>query len=173
MPSSRFLISSQTLGSAAASVTFSSIPATYTDLVLRISARQLNSGTSNSINLTFNNLNTSIYSYTLLEGGGSGYGALSARDNGNTEGRMYYTNGNTSTANTFSSTEYYIPSYNAAQSKPFSNFSPQENNLGTAYMNVSANLFRNNNAITSIALASNDQNFAIGSSFYLYGLKNS
>ena len=33
------LISSNVLGSSAASVTFSSIPATYTDLVLRVSAR--------------------------------------------------------------------------------------------------------------------------------------
>ncbi len=35
----RFLISSQTLSTAAASVTFSAIPATYTDLVLKMTTR--------------------------------------------------------------------------------------------------------------------------------------
>ena len=39
MPATYTLIASNTLSSAAASVTFSAIPATYTDLVLRYSAR--------------------------------------------------------------------------------------------------------------------------------------
>jgi len=166
------LISSNVLTSSATSVTFSAIPSTYTDLVVRASVRQLNAGKTNSINITINGLNTSIYSLTRLYSGGSGFGAFSARSSGSTSAAMVYTNGDTSTSNTFTSLEYYIPSYTASQSKPFSNFSPQEDNDGQAFMNIGAHLFRDNGAITSLALASNDQNFAIGSSFYLYGISN-
>ena len=57
-------IATQTLGSAAASVTFSSIPGTYTDLVLRISARMSVSGPDN-INVKINSFINS-HSYTEL-----------------------------------------------------------------------------------------------------------
>ena len=62
------VISTQTLGSAAASVTFSSIPQTYTDLVLIV-----NTKTSNNVNvfMRFNGDTSSNYSDTRLVGDGS------------------------------------------------------------------------------------------------------
>ena len=65
MPSSRILISSQTLGSSAASVTFSSIPATYTDLVLKVSVRSDVAATADTLFMQFNSI-TSGYSETNL-----------------------------------------------------------------------------------------------------------
>ena len=59
------LISSNVLTTAAASVTFSSIPATFTDLVLRMSAQA--DGASNAfdnITLTFNGTGTTCLLYT-------------------------------------------------------------------------------------------------------------
>jgi len=171
MPSSRFLISSQTLGSAAASVTFSSIPATYTDLVVRGSARADQGNQFREIYLTLNNLTTSIYSYTRLYG--TGTTRVSARETANTPSNTatIFVNDSASTANTFGSFEIYLPSYTVAQKKPISLFSAQEDNATSAYMQIVAELVDTTAAINEIKLTCT--NFVSGSSFYLYGIKNS
>ena len=165
------LINSNVLSSSAASVTFSSIPATYTDLVLRISSRNDWAATQTSLKLTINGSSSSVYSFTRLYGTGSAAG--SSRSSGNTSSFIYYVNADTSTSNTFSSTEIYIPSYTASQNKPISVFSSQENNTTAAFLGVSANLFAGTTAISSLSLTENNgSNFMIGSSFYLYGISN-
>jgi hypothetical protein len=175
MASSRYLISSQTLASTAASVTFSSIPATYTDLVLRVSARDTTtSAIIGGTTFTFNGSSGSLYSITKLIGDGGT--ASSSRRSNITSDEFYYPGANAGmTANTFGSVEIYIPSYTASQNKPFSTFAVTENNSGTAgdtEIDAWANLYRDTAAISSIVINAY-VNFAIGSSFYLYGLKNS
>jgi hypothetical protein len=180
MPSSRFLISSQTLGSAAASVTFSSIPATYTDLVLKISARAENAGANGlSIDLRFNGDTATNYSYVVVRGNSSvaNSGAIGTQNYLRLQAAA---NSDLSTSNTFSNWETYIPSYTVSQNKPISSYWVQENNSSTAgesFIIAQAALWRNTAAITSIAIAnlteSPAKNFLSGSSFYLYGLKNS
>jgi len=64
------LINSNTLGSAASSVTFSSIPSTYTDLVLVVS-NITNASSTNSVFLRFNSDTATNYSSTFLEGNGT------------------------------------------------------------------------------------------------------
>lgn len=173
MPSSRVLIASNTLGSAAASVTFSSIPGTYTDLVLRISARNSDASVVDNCVLKFNGDGTTTnYSETFLEGTGSA--ASSSRVS--SQARFLYgmiINGNNSTSNTFGNLEVYIPSYTANQNKPASMFGVQETNATAAYMESSAGLYRNTAAITSIELSFlGVKTFSIGSSFFLYGISN-
>jgi len=175
MASSRFLINSQTLASSAASVTFSSIPATYTDLVLRISARDTNtSAIIGSATFKFNGSTGSLYSITKLIGDGST--ASSSRSSSVASDEFYYPGANAGmTANTFGSVEIYIPSYTASQNKPFSTSAVTENNSATAgnsEIDAWANLYRDTAAISSIAINAY-VTFATGSSFYLYGLKNS
>ncbi len=174
MPSSRVLISSQTLGSAAASVTFSSIPATYTDLVVRMSIRNSTAGLFSAAGrFKLNGDTATNYSITSLYGNGNS--ANSDRISSQAYGQLTY-NGYTSagnTANTFSSIEFYIPSYTASQNKPTSTFAATETNAITAILEVDANLWRNTAAITSIEIYSDTGNFVTDSSFYLYGLKNS
>jgi hypothetical protein len=81
--------------------------------------------------------------------------------------------GATATANTFGSTEIYIPSYTVSQNKPLSIFSVQENNTSSAFIVCAANLWRNTAAVTSIYLVPNTaSNFIATSSFYLYGISN-
>ena len=163
------LIASNTLGSSAASVTFSSIPNTYTDLVLRASIRTDGAGT-NYIFSRFNSDTGANYSYTHL--GGSGAGASSFRSS--SAAFNYYYNASTAadTSNTFSSLEIYIPSYLASQNKPVSGFQTSENNGATAYIGADANLWSSSSAITSILLSpSSSNNFVSGSSFFLYGIK--
>ena len=56
------LIERQTLGSATSTVTFSSIPGTYTDLIIISSA--LSAGTSETIMMRFNSDSGNNYSFT-------------------------------------------------------------------------------------------------------------
>lgn len=176
LPSTYTLISSNVLSSSAASVTFSAIPSTYTDLVLRISARSTRAANSNNFTININGATTN-YSYTDLYQ--SGTTAASSRDTiagGNT-----YLYGGTLgaanlTANTFNSIEIYIPSYLASQNKPMSIMNAMENNSTTVYeQHALAGLYSSTTAISSLALKSGDGsfNFDTGSSFYLYGIKNS
>ena len=174
MPSTYTLISSNVLGSSAASVTFSAIPATFTDLVVRISARTDRAATSDSTNMTINSDASAIYSFTRLRGDGTS--ATSNRNTGNTVVSIESTDGNTATSNTFDSTEIYIPNYLSTVSKPISSVIMREDNstAATTYNSVQAHLYRNTSAITSLSFApSNGPNFVSGSSFYLYGISKS
>lgn len=165
------LISSNVLGSSAASVTFTSIPSTYTDLVLRVSARADAGLNLRGMNITFNSDTATNYSATWLVGDGAA--ATSSRESSVTSlKRGVDANGNSSTANTFSSVEIYIPSYTVSINKPISSFSTTENNSTTAYATASANLWRNSATISSIQISVvTSGNFVSGSSFYLYGIK--
>jgi hypothetical protein len=174
MPATYTLISSNVLTSSAASVTFSSIPATYTDLVVRVSARTTQAGPNEVMIYTLNGNTGSNYSRTQLISNASTVISNMASAAANI--RAGWQDGDTATANTFGSAEIYIPSYTVTQNKPTSNFSVAENNsAGTAdtYINATAGLFSITNAITSIAFATiNGNNFLSGSSFYLYGISN-
>jgi hypothetical protein len=166
------LISSNVLSSSAASVTFSSIPADYTDLVLKISARSSVSSAQNTINMKFNNLSTSIYSVISLRGNGATVDSQIYGPNATELSWATSIPAATSTSNTFNNMEIYIPSYTASQNKPVSAFIAQENNQTTAYIQTDASLFRSTNAITQIDIDANSYNFVSGSSFYLYGISN-
>ena len=165
------LIASNTLSSSAASVTFSAIPNTFTDLVLKVSSRNNDTGTSEGFLTQFNNDTSTNYSWrALLVGGGSPVSQGSANQT-KIENRQA---GNGATASTFSSMEIYIPSYTASQNKPVSSFYAIETNVTDAYIGVEAALWRNTSAINTIKLFNNGSIvFVSGSSFFLYGIKNS
>jgi len=165
------LIDSEVLTSSAASVTFSSIPATYTDLVLRYSVRADNASAVNNLRLQFNSDTSTNYSETFVRGNGAT--AASSRTTSAVElVEGLVIDGDTSTANTFSSNEIYIPSYTVSQNKPISMQAVQEDNSTTGRFYASAGLWRNTAAITSLYLYVNSGNIKSGSSFYLYGISN-
>ena len=172
MPSTYTLISSSVLGSSATSVTFSAIPSTYTDLAIRWSARWDTSGTPN-IYCEFNGDTSNNYSATVMYGYGTGEG--SNRQTSQPRAVSGILGSSTATANTFASGEIYIPSYLASQNKPLSAYAVTENNsAGTdVIIQPNAGLWRNTAAITSIKITPQSANFVSGSSFYLYGIKNS
>ena len=161
-------IASSTVGVlGSATVSFTSIPATYTDLLVKLSAR--GSGVnSNEIRLTFNS-NTSSYSNKTLYGSGSSAGSL-------TTGTAYAYCGEvgaaSTTASTFSNHEIYIPNYTSANYKSLSVDGVAENNSATNnQLHLIADLWSNTAAITSITLAM-DGAFVYSqySTFYLYGI---
>jgi hypothetical protein len=165
------LIASNTLTTSAASVTFSSIPATYTDLVLRVSVRNANAATTGTLRIELNGDTAANYSFTALNGDGSV--AASSRSDNRNDISAGLVNAGTSTSNTFSSIEFYFPNYTSTVNKPVSVFTAQENNTTAADIRVIAGLYRNSTAINQIVANSQGANFVSGSSFWLYGIKNS
>ncbi len=171
MPSTYTLIASNVLGSSAASVTFSSIPGTYTDLVLRVSGRATNASIISNPYIQLNGVTTTLYSWTGITGDGAS--ASSDRASSDTDFRPGYLNGDNATSSTFGSAEIYFPNYaNASYNKTMGSTSASESNATTAYITGRAGLFRSTSAISSILFHSGS-NWVAGSSFYLYGIKNS
>lgn len=163
--------SAVTVGSGgASSIDFTSIPNTYTDLVVKVSSRSGAAGVNDTIALQFNGDTGANYSRRQLYGTGSAAGSDS--QSGMDRAQSAPTNGNGSTANTFSSTEFYIPNYTSSAQKSISNESVQETNASTAYMGLMANLWTGTSAITSIKVFAQGGNFLQYTTAYLYGVSN-
>jgi hypothetical protein len=158
------LIQHQELGSAQASITFSSIPQTYTDLFIVFSGRSNRSATFDNIRIMPNGATTGVSSRMLY---GSGSGASSF-----TEAYISgYTNANTATASVFGNSSIYIPNYTGSSQKSFSMDSVSENNATAASQAISAGLWTGTAAITSIVLDQGDgTDWQTYTSATLYGI---
>ena len=157
------------LNASAASVTFSNIPQTgYTDLKVVGSIRNSAVDTNTDTKLTFNS-NTANYSARRLHGDGSGTGAA-AQGLSDAHYMILTGEGTSWTANTFSSGTIHIPNYTSSNYKSISSDAVAENNATAGYVHMSAGLWSNTAAITSITLTSGSGNFVQYSTFSLYGL---
>jgi hypothetical protein len=161
------LIASSTVGSGgASSITFSSIPSTFTDLCVKFSVRKDN--TSIDTILTFNGSSANVSS-KYIYATGSAAGSASA---GSTIYSLATQSGDT--ANTFSNGEYYIPNYASTSTyKAISQDVVNENNATAAQSYLTAGLFSSNSAISTVTIAPTSSNFVQYSTAYLYGIKNS
>lgn len=167
-------ISSVTVGSGgAANIEFTSIPASYTDLVLSLSLRSDRSAQRSGIGLQFNNSSTS-YQYRRLYN----TGATAASDTDNTLGLVYAgeMNAASSTSNAFSSNFIYIPNYSGGNNKTVSSDTAVPTDDDTNFrLSLIANLWSNSSAVTSIKLFDADSGsakFVQYSTAYLYAISN-
>jgi hypothetical protein len=160
------IIQHQELASAQASITFSSIPQTYTDLYLVVSPRAVASSDFPAVGIRFNSATTNYSTRYLL---GSGSSAASGSVAGNYL-RVGNTSGSSQTSNTFGSFVIYIPNYTAATSKSVSSDSVSENNATAGYQNIVAGLWSDNAAISTITVLVDGFNMEAYSSATLYGI---
>jgi hypothetical protein len=162
------LIETKTLGTAAASIEFTSIPQNFTDLVVLSSLRSSRASTVEIVKLEFNAVTTG-YTYRELVGDGG----VAASSTGSYT-RFALIPGTSNTANTFSNDINYIPNYTASAAKTFSTDSVNENNATgqfSAYINIVANAWTGTAAITSFKLTNFfSSNFIAGSTVSLYGV---
>ena len=169
MATSTTLIQSVTVPSGgSASIDFTSIPSTYTDLQLVNSGRNTTNG-NETVQLYFNNDQTAT-NYNIRRIYGNGSAATSAAFNASYS--MYFPLNNY-TASTFSSSQCYIPNYAGSSNKSFSIDSTEENNATLSEMVLIAGLWSNTTAINRITLVPYSGTFAQYSTAYLYGIKNS
>lgn len=158
------LIETKTLGTSAAQIEFTSIPQTFTDLLIVASLRGTTALAYTLTELRFNG-STSGNSSRGLEGNG----ATSYSYNNSTYIYAGAANGATTTSNTFSSHSFYVPNYAGSTNKSVSIDTGSENNATTAYASIQAALWSNNSAITSFTILTNDL-FVSGSTISLYGI---
>jgi hypothetical protein len=167
VPNTFTKIASVTVGAGgAATIDFSSIPSTYTDLCLLTSLRS--NDANDYAGLRFNN-DTSSYTSRQIFGTGSSAGSTSRTD-------FYMTGVMTvpaNTASTFNSTSLYIPNYTAAVNKSVSRDSVSETNATAALMELEAILWSNTAVINRITLVHPSSTFVQYSTATLYGIKNS
>lgn len=155
-------IASVTLGSNATSVTFSSIPQTYTDLVLVTYSVMSASGNTNFAKV--NSDSGSNYSYTVLNGNGST--ARSARGSSQSVGLIIssaYGQGTTNTTIT-----HFFNYANTTTNKT----SLSRWNDASTGTELSVGLWRSTSAITTLDVVCNGGGvtFQSGSTFNLYGI---
>lgn len=171
MANTMILLGTVTVGSGgSSSINFTSIPNTYTDLLLKGSLRFSDiAGVSQAASIKFNTLDTN-QTWVQVYGTGTGVGS-----NGSTGlGQAATSNGSASTSNTFSNFQIYVSSYASSEYKIASTDTIVENN-GTASSQVFASTtWSSTSPITGLSLVPNTTgNFAENSTAYLYGISKS
>jgi hypothetical protein len=161
------LISSVTVGAGGqAAMEFTSIPSTYTDLLIKISGRSALNDLADNASVSFNN-STSNRSQRSL------YTEVTNPPTSYTYTTFYiWMPASTSTASTFGNTELYIPNYAGSNNKSFSGDSVGENNGTRTDLALNASLWSDTSAITSVKVTSNGGNWVQYSTAYLYGISN-
>jgi len=136
------LIESKTLGTAQASIEFTSIPQDGTDLVVFCSLRT----NVNAIAATLSFNTGGTYTRRRLQGDGSSV----ISDTASVDLVVNASTG--TTTNTFSNTQIYIPNYTGSTAKSYSSDSVTENNSTEAYQTLIAGRWSETAAITSLKI---------------------
>ena len=157
-------IATQTISGATSSVIFSSIPSTYTDLRLILSAKITSSGFN--VFLTFNNDSGSNYSTTKLytTGGGS---ASSTSATGETSITLDYLGLDSTNPKLFI---LDIFSYSSSLYKTVLKLSAEDLN-GSGLIGTSVSLWRSTSSINSIKMVTGSSTLTAGTIATLYGIK--
>jgi hypothetical protein len=151
-------------------ITFSSIPSTYTHLQLRVISR----GTASANDAYFARFNSdsggNYYQIHVLYGNGSAAGAFAS---GTSSTLMQPADivGSSSTANSFAANVTDILDYsNTNKYKTVRTLYGFDTN-GAGVVALNSNLWMSTSAITSITLTTGSGSFATNSHFALYGIK--
>ena len=154
-------IATTTLASTTGSYTFSSIPSTYTDLV--IITNGLATGTG-QMSLQFNGATTN-YSSTSLNGNGTSAFSQRTTSASNTYMQLGYYDYFETTARATAITQIM----NYANSTSYKSVISRMNNTATG-VGASVGLWSNTAAITSITVLPSTSSWAAGTTFTLYGI---
>jgi len=150
----------------AASISFTSIPGTYTDLLIKLSARGSASGNWIELDAKFN-ASSSNFTSRYLYGFDTTIGSATYTD------QIAWITGASAIASIFGNTEIYIPNYASANNKSVSADIVTENNSVNGLNILNAQLWSNSAAITSIELTPTSGTLNQYSTATLYGIKNS
>jgi hypothetical protein len=148
-----------TLGSAASSVTFSSIPATYSDLICVVLAT---GSTTLQGRIRLNSDTGLNYEYVRMSSDGSGRSSVTASD---TSGFLSAI----ATARTTDSLQMNINIMNYALTNKNTTMIIRAGNAAVG-TDALATTWRNTAAVTTIQILTSTGNWAVGSTFSLYGI---
>ena len=161
-------IATQTLAnSTTATITFSSIPSTYTDLIL---VSNFGLTANNTIIGRFNGdgASTGLYSDTNLLGNGT-----TASSNRDTSNNHFYLSVNLNGSTNKVESQSIIQFMNYANTTTYKSYLTRDGSLTATSGNgteASVRLYRSTSAISSIALTAGSGSIYTGSTFNLYGI---
>lgn len=159
-------IATTTLGSAG-TITFSSIPTTYTDLRVVLTGKGLSGTPNDNVRIVLNSDTSATYSYTELYGGGTPTCVSYA-----TQFNMYLNSNNANLSDT-------VPTFYTIDFFQYKNTSINKAFLATANMDLNGSgsvaytsgLWRSNSAISTILLTNGAASYSAGTTATLYGIK--
>jgi hypothetical protein len=139
-------IETVTVGSGgAANIEFTNIPQTYTDLVIKVSARSNRASfPGDGVTITLNT--TGINAARGLAGDGG-------TPTSDTDLIVGVCTASTATASTFGNMDIYIPNYTSSTNKSISSDAANENNATNSTLRLTASLVNLTSAVTSLKLA--------------------
>ena len=159
-------ISSITVGTAVASVEFTSIPATFTDVLVLGSCRLVRATNGGALNVNFNGSSANLSGKDL-------WGNGSTTSSNSSGAQVALIPGANTSASVFSNFQLYVPNYAGSANKSWSSDFTSENNATAGYDGFVAGLWSSTAAITAIKFLDNGAgNIDVNSTFYLYGVKN-
>jgi len=162
------------LSSTQSSVSFSNIPQTYTDLVVKISARSSAAAVGDNLQVTFNGSSSGYTGLRIYSNPNGGSSPLSYTWS-STYGLVGIVDAGNETGSTFSNIEMTIPNYTSNNYKIYSVDSAEENVASAnAFIEIDAMTWANTAPITSMTftVSTSPNTFASGSEFTLYGVKS-
>jgi hypothetical protein len=152
----------------AATIQFTDIPQTYTDLQIVVSGRSSHNNQGDYLLLNFNGSASNVASRTL-----GAFGTSSEFSGNEATLLINIMPADTATANTFGNNTIYIPNYTSSNIKSVSVEGGFENSSSTSwFLFMTAGLFSSTSPITSVTLDLLDGNFLQNSTAYLYGISN-
>lgn len=164
-------IASVLVGSGgAATIELTSIPSTYTDLVVKLTGRTTVAGVS-TIRMKLNTDTGANYTYRQLQGNGSSASSSTGSGATSSSNEVALINGSDSTSNCFSNTDIYFANYTSSAAKYWSADSVEEENAATAYSRLTAGYWTGTASINAITFTLTSGNFAQYSTATLYGIK--
>lgn len=161
MPNTLTLIGTATGTGSSPILSFSSIPATYTDLLVKFSLRSDTTGNTEAVL----KLNSTSPTQRNLQGSGS---AASSNTNA-----WIIANASGSTTLTYTNGEFYVPNYLSSTAKSASSDIVEENNATSARAQLGAYFYSSvTSAVTALSITDVYGNWTNLSTAYLYGVKN-
>lgn len=163
MPLQIYKIASTTVTASAgqANIEFTNIPQGYTDLLVNVSFRAVNDTADYYIR--FNGLNANLTSRVV-------YGTGALTNSLSLTGILFTSSRSTNTTSVFGNGSIYIPNYSGSTNKSVSIDSVSENNATAAFQQLTAGLWSDTAAITSIQMLASTGNLAQYSTATLYGV---
>ena len=167
-------IASATGTGSSGTITFSSIPQTYTHLQIRGIARDVGSlSAASDVAVNYNGITTSTYFNHRLIGNGTSASAGGNASNGGIGGAIISA-GNSMTANAYAVFILDILDYTSTtKTKTLRSFTGIDTNSGSTsnFVRLSSGSSTATTAITSISFTNATNNFNTTTSFALYGIK--
>lgn len=162
-------ISHQVLTGNTASISFNSIPQSYTDLIVFISGRTNLNVYRDDMAIYFNS-NSNGYSYRGIRRFENGAINPLSGNNGSF-GAIFSVSGASATTNSFSNTKFTITNYTGSSPKPYTFEAVMGNNSTNSDIYIGTGFWNNSSAVTSVSFSSlNGNSWVANTTATLYGV---